>query len=143
MNEKNILMPHACQKTGWWLLLVAVLLEVTKAFLHDIDTAWYLAKCSHLLILVSLSLICLSKEKVEDEMIASLRLRAVGITSYTFLILFIILSLVLELHIFDSLGNSTPYLSEFFLVVLPVLAFGLYYIIFKGMLLRSKKEQEQ
>ena len=30
MNSKSILMPHSCQKIGWWLLLLAVLIVVAK-----------------------------------------------------------------------------------------------------------------
>ncbi|MBR6882235.1 MAG: hypothetical protein IKN06_04620 [Bacteroidales bacterium] len=148
-SNKSILMPHKCQKIGWWLLLLSVLVEGTKTILlhttANIDTAWYLAKSSHLLLILSLFLICLSKEKVEDEMIASLRLKAVGITAYVFFVLFLITSITLELHLYrffwDGEGYLPEFISELFLIVLPILVFGLYYIIFKGMLLRSKKEQ--
>ena len=30
MNSKSILMPHSCQKIGWWLLLLTVLIVVAK-----------------------------------------------------------------------------------------------------------------
>ena len=148
MQNKSILMPHTCQKIGWWLLLLMVVLEVTKVvlfyFIKDIDVAWYMAKSSHLLLLISLFFICFSKEKVEDEMISALRLKAIGITGYIFFILFLILSLVLELHLYRLFphfeGDLDLYMSELFLIILPILIFGTYYLIFKGMLLRSRKE---
>lgn len=148
MKNKNILMPHTCQKIGWCLLLLALLLLVVKAILsytvHNIDTIWYLAKTIHLLFLISLFFICLSKEKVEDEMISGLRLKAIGISSYVFFLLFMLLSLILELRLYSIIPNYDAtlnlYMSELFLIVLPVLSFGLYYVIFKGLLLRSKKE---
>lgn len=148
MKIKSILMPHTCQKIGWCLLLLALLILVVKAILtftvHNIDIIWYLAKTTHLLFIVSMFFICLSKEKVEDEMISGLRLKAIGISSYVFFILFMLLSLILELRLYSIIPNYdaslNPYISELFLIVLPILSFGLYYVIFKGLLLRSKKE---
>lgn len=149
MIKKNLLMPHSCQKVGWWLLLLSVLLVGVKVFLFyttkNIGVAWYLAKSTHLLLIVSLFFICLSKEKVEDEMIASMRLKAVGITAYAFFVLFLIVSIILELKPYriqwDDEGYLPEFLSEFFLISLPILLFGLYCVIFKGMILHSKKGQ--
>ena len=138
-------MPHSCQKIGWCLLLLAALIVVTKVILtyttHSIDVAWYLAKASHLI----LFFITLSKEKVEDEMISGLRLKAIGLTGYVFFIVFLLLSLGLELRLFSLFKNydsvSEAYLSELFLIVLPVAIAGLYYLIFRVLLRQSKKEQ--
>ena len=149
MNNKSILMPHSCQKIGWWLLLLTALIVVTKVILtyatHSIDVAWYLAKTSHLILIVSLFFITLSKEKVEDEMISGLRLKAIGLTSYVFFVGFLLLSLVLELRLFSLIKNydsvTEAYLSEFFLIFLPVAIAGLYYLIFRVLLRQSKKEQ--
>lgn len=149
MNNKSILMPHSRQKIGWWLLLPAALIVVTKVILtyttHSIDVAWYLAKASHLILIVSLFFITLSKEKVEDEMISGLRLKALGLTGYVFFIVFLLLSLGLELRLFSLFKNydsvSEAYLSELFLIVLPVAIAGLYYLIFRVLLRQSKKER--
>ena len=142
-------MPHRCQKVGWWLLLLTALIVITKVILtyatHSIDVAWYLAKTSHLILIVSLFFITLSKEKVEDEMISGLRLKAIGLTGYVFFVGFLLLSLVLELRLFSLIKNydsvTEAYLSEFFLIFLPVAIAGLYYLIFKVLLRQSKKEQ--
>lgn len=142
-------MPHSRQKIGWWLLLLAALIVITKVILmyatHSIDVAWYLAKASHLILIVSLFFITLSKEKVEDEMISGLRLKAIGLTGYVFFIVFLLLSLGLELRLFALFKNydsvSEAYLSELFLIVLPVAIAGLYYLIFRVLLRQSKKEQ--
>ena len=142
-------MPHACQKIGWWLLLLTALIAVTKVILmyatHSIDVAWYLAKSSHLVLIVSLFFITLSKEKVEDEMISGLRLKAIGLIGYFYFVVFLLLSLVLELRLFALFKNydnvTEAYLSEFFLIFLPVAIAGLYYLIFRVLLHRSKKEQ--
>lgn len=148
MKHKSILMSHTCQKIGWGLFLLALIMLGVKVVLtytlHDINLIWYMAKSIHLLFIVSLFFICLSKEKVEDEMISGLRLKAIGISSYIFFVLFLLLSLILELQldrmIPDYDGTLELFLSELFLIELPMLLFGLYYVIFKGLLLRSKKE---
>ena len=133
-------MPHACQKIGWWLLLLSVLLVVAKIVLsyttHNINVAWYLAKASHFAFILSLFFITLSKEKVEDEMIHGLRLKALGITGYVFFVVFLFLSWILEVK-----GTLNPYLSELFLIILPILIAGLYDLLFRGLLWQSKKEQ--
>ena len=149
MSNKNILMPHACQRIGWWLLLLMVLLVVAKMILlyttHNIDVAWYLAKSSHFILIASLFFITLSKEKVEDEMISGLRLKAIGLTGYVFFVGFLLLSLALELRLFALFKNydnvTEAYLSEFFLIFLPLAIAGLYYLIFRVLLRQSKKEQ--
>ena len=145
MNHKSILMPHTCQKIGWCLLILFVIVELAKAlFVHNIDVAWYFAKASHFIIIVSIFLICLSKEKVEDEMISDFRLKSIGITAYVFFILLLILSLFLELRfatLFPSFSEDLElYLSEAILIFLPLLLFILYYGLFKWMLWKSKKQ---
>ena len=142
-------MPHSCQKIGWWLLLLTVLFFITNVILtyatHSIDVSWYLAKTSHFILIASLFFITLSKEKVEDEMISGLRLKAIALTGYVFFIVFLLLSLGLELRLFSLFKNydsvSEAYLSEFFLIFLPVAIAGLYYLIFRARLRQSKKEQ--
>ena len=149
MKNKSILMPHACQKIGWWLLLITALIVVAKIILlfttHNIDVARYLAKSSHLILIASLFFITLSKERVEDEMISDLRLKALGLTGYVFFVVFLLLSLALELHLLDLFksndGTLSLYLSELFLIVLPIMSAGLYYLIFRVLLRQSKKEQ--
>ena len=145
MNKKSILMPHSCQKFGWYLLVLSFLVEIAKVlFVHDINVAWYFAKAAHIALVVSLFFICMSKEKVEDEMISGFRLKSIGITAYTFFVFFLVLSIFLDVKpgfIFSSLEDaSSAYLSEFFLIVLPLFLFILYYGLFKYMFRRSNKQ---
>ena len=136
MNKKSLLMPHACQKIGWWLLILSVLAEIAKVlFVHDIELARYLAKATHITLVISLFFICLSREKVEDEMISGFRLKSIGITAYVFFLFLLVLSLILGEF------ELSPYLSEFFLIILPIILSVLYYGIFKCMLWKSKKQQ--
>lgn len=146
MNNKSILMPHGCQKIGWWLFLVSILAEVIKTiFFHDVDSmevAGSIARGSSILMLASLLLICLSKEKVEDEMISSLRLKAVGITAYVFFLSFLLHSLFSVMSgLFFPAFDPNLYIYELVLLCLPILTAGLYYVIFKGMLWRSRKQE--
>ena len=145
MNTKSILMPHICHKIGWWTLLLTVMITLVKTILlyffggEIMDVAGYMARISHLILIISLSLICLSREKIEDEMISGLRLKAVGYTAWFFFIFTLVVSLLLMVQPVDS--DITLYLSELFLICLPVGLAGLYLVIFKVMLWKSKKQE--
>lgn len=145
MNTKSILMPHICHKIGWWTLLLIVMITLVKTILlyffggEIMDVAGYMARISHLILIISLSLICLSREKIEDEMISGLRLKAVGYTAWFFFIFTLVVSLLLMVQPVDS--DITLYLSELFLICLPVGLAGLYLVIFKVMLWKSKKQE--
>ena len=149
MNTKSILMPHACQKIGWWLLAGSVcgFLVDWLFFARDFDVQCLLVRPLYFTFIVSIFLICLSKEKVEDEMIAALRLKAVGITAYIRFssghnpaYAFFVFLLVLNIVFVEQPGPGTnPYLSELFLIALPVLLFALYYGLFRWMLCKSRK----
>ena len=138
MNTKNILMPHACQKIGWWLLAGSVcgFLVDWLFFARDFDVQCLLVRPLYYTFIVSIFLISLSKEKVEDEMIAAFRLKAVGITAYAFFVFLLVLNIVFV----EQPGPGTnPYLSELFLIALPVLLFAVYYGLFRWMLCKSRK----
>ena len=85
------------------------------------------------------------KKRVEDEMISGLRLKALGLTGYVLFVGFLLLSLALEFHLLDLFMNNdgtlSLYLSELFLIILPIAGAGLYYLIFRVLLRQSKKEQ--
>ena len=138
MKPKSILMPHACQKIGWWLLAGSVCGFLVKwlFFARDFDVQCLLVRPLYFTFIVSIFLVSLSKEKVEDEMIAAFRLKAVGITAYAFFVFLLVLNIVFV----EQPGPGTnPYLSELFLIALPVLLFALYYGLFRWMLCKSRK----
>ena len=146
MKSKSILMPHACQKFGWCLVALSLISFIINVlfFRHNIDGSWYFAKTTHFTTLLAFFFLCLSKEKVEDEMISAYRLKAAGITGYVFFVILIMISIVLELrpeflfsHVEDTLSM---YLSEFFLIVLPLLLFIVYFLTFKALLVKSKMQ---
>ncbi len=78
--NKNLLLPHKWQIVGWWLLAAAVILAVVlivgdiSGVLHNVPTllTWILAYLGVLLV-------CLSRERVDDEYISAIRGRIVCI----------------------------------------------------------------
>ena len=90
MQKKSILMPHACHKVGWWLLVLIPLVwgsyEILYRFFHKTnlfavvnDNSRFITMVFYLVVIAAAFLICLSQEKVEDEMVSQYRLRAIGI----------------------------------------------------------------
>ena len=142
-------MPHTCQKIGWYFILLLMLIHIIKRILYgsgcySLEIARTSAHIEHITLIVSLFFICLSKEKVEDEMISSLRLRALGYIAYVVFLLFLLTSIFLECLSDYRLGSdmTNPYISELLLLVLPILLSCLYYPMFKLMLWRSRKEEK-
>lgn len=88
---KRFLLPHAFQTAGW-LLLLASLVAAAAALILDIPTgalpdgtvtadaakAQPLTRVILAAVYLSLLLIACSREKVEDEMVSSMRLRAIA-----------------------------------------------------------------
>ena len=88
---KRFLLPHAFQKAGWWLLLASLVagaavlvLDTISGPLPDGAVTADAAKTQPLMQAViigaqlSIFLIACSREKVEDEMVSSMRLRAIA-----------------------------------------------------------------
>ena len=100
MQKKSILLPHACHKVGWWLLLLIPLVvgfyEILYYFFRETpmfavvnNNSRFITMVCYLVVIAAAFLICLSKEKVEDEMVAQYRLRAIGISAYVNFLLFL------------------------------------------------------
>ena len=133
MQKKSILMPHACHRVGWWLLLLIPLVvgfyEILYYFFRETPVfaavngnSRFITMVCYLVIIASAFLICLSKEKVEDEMVAQYRLKAIGISAY---VNFRIVYRTMQM----------------FFGLIPFTTAGLYYLVFKWMLWRSRKEE--
>ena len=158
MNNKSILMPHGCQKTGWWLLLLIPLVwgfyEILYLFFREThlfaavnNNSRFITMVTYLVIIASAFLICLSKEKVEDEMIAQYRLRAIGVSAYVNFIVFMAFLLFTALQHGFRFGQGESWWGvayvtmQLYFRLIPFTTAGLYYLVFKMMLLHSRNEQ--
>ena len=151
MKDKSILMPHTCQKVGWWLLLLIPLMWGFYAILYFLfrethlfalvnSNSRFITMLSILVVSASMFLICLSKEKVEDEMISLYRLKAVGISAFVCFIIVLAGWLLSALdHGFHFAEPGFYLVISFVRTLLPFLAAGLYYILFKTMLRHANK----
>ena len=144
-------MPHSCQKVGWWLLLLIPLVlgfygilyscsRDTQLFALVNNNSRFITMFAILVVAISLFLICLSREKVEDEMISLYRLKAVGISAFVWF------SVVLVCWTLSALDHGFHFAApEFYLVMsfvrtlLPFIVAGLYYFLFKTMLRHAKE----
>lgn len=76
MNKRSYLLPHVCQKIGWWLLLISVALTLFLFYGVGDSSYIHIIKCASILLSTgSIILICLAKEHTEDEYISYLRAR--------------------------------------------------------------------
>lgn len=158
MNKKSILMPHACQKAGWWILLLIPLVvgfyEVLYLFFREThlfalvnDNSRFITMIIYLVIIASAFLICLSEEKVEDEMISQYRLKAIGISAYVNFILFMAALLFTALQHGFRFGQGESWWRIAYVTIqmvfclVPFTTAGLYYLVFKTMLRHSQNEQ--
>ena len=158
MQKKSILMPHACHKIGWWLLLLIPLgvgfSEILYYFFRETPlfavvngNSRLITMVCYLVLIASSIMICLSKEKVEDEMVSQYRLRAIGISAYVHFILFWVFRLVTALQLGFRFGIGGPWeidfyaTTELFIDLIPFTTAALYYLVFKWMLWRSRREE--
>ena len=158
MQKKSILMPHACHKVGWWLLLLVPLVvgfyEILYRFFHEThlftvvnDNSRFITMVCYLVVIAAAFLICLSKEKVEDEMVAQYRLKAIGISAYVNFLLFLLFWLFGALDHGFRFGHGESWWGivygtmQVFFDLISFTTAGLYYLVFKWMLWRSRKEE--
>lgn len=132
--NKNFLLPHRCQIAGWLMIAVAIVIAVTfitvsaNGTILDVPVilTWIPA-------LLGLMLVCLSREKIDDEYINSLRGRIVCIlivVAFTAKILqMIITTLSVSFGIASGVGTLIALLSLLYkplvLVIIYIIAFKL------------------
>ena len=158
MKKKSILLPHACQKIGWWLLLLIPLVwgayEILYRFFRETNlfavvnnNSRFITMVFYLVVIAAAFLICLSKEKVEDEMVSQYRLKAIGISAYVNFLLFLVFWLFGALDHGIRFGHGESWWGivygtmQLFFDLIPFTTAGLYYLVFKWMLWRSRKEE--
>lgn len=98
-NYKSILLPYKCKKVGWWILpcslvLIAVIIpNIIRGLDYSANNIWSTVKSYEtalrltvLLPYLAIILICLSKEKQEDEFIRQIRARIIAYFAIYYLI---------------------------------------------------------
>ncbi|GEM_PF-412063 len=156
MRQTNLLLPHRFQTIGWILLALLFTYETAHAFIPQLQAVanGQTAKgIIDLLLLISLAFIGLSKEKVEDEFISSIRINTVTV------IIWIAFTLMIVKDLLEwSWGCLSEDMREASLdMIKPVYEYGryinllnvglLYIIVFRLRIwtncLKSKKDEKQ
>lgn len=149
MKQKSLLLPYSCQKAGWRIAMAIPFVFLgfilfakffnpslieSEPFLH-----WAVA-IPVLLFFVAIFLICMSKEKDEDEMITHIRMRIVTMMVYIYFIIFLIAGILWSFDI--ALGFHGEYQSEVLgnVLIRMSLFLVIYELIFKIRLWINKRE---
>lgn len=150
MYKKSFLFPHYCQKIGWCLLLTCLILAVTFFCVLDnsansFNTLRVLQGLIIILSSVGIMLLCLSKEKLEDEYISYLRTRiAVWIIVYVFVVSAVRIIMSWTLPLFLSVHTQGLIMTIISVAITnPILLGIVYLIIFKlSIWFYNRKSQE-
>jgi hypothetical protein len=142
MKTKNYLLPHNFQKIGWGLFIIAFSLLLASNYVLDSLKVFnksnnYLPGIiMYIFILFSMYFIAFSKEKVEDELIQSVRYSSIVFAVLTG---FISYTVILIIFAFNKAINFLPYTTIIFMIVNPITLFILYVLIFRTRLFMFKK----
>ena len=142
--KKSFLFPHWCQKAGWWiaagivggLVLLLILSSMNPGNVVEAPQ-WAQSLLKILLFFpsIALMLICLSKEKNEDEYIGHIRARSVFVVVLIAFIAEMISVPITRIGVLwyspDFVGTYTAFSGIF---TSPVILTIIYLIIFKGTL---------
>lgn len=156
MRQTTLLLPHRFQTIGWSLLALLFTYETAHAFipqLHAVANGQTAKGIIDLLLLTSLTLIGLSKEKVEDEFISSIRGNTVSVILWTAFALMIVKDLAewswgclpedkreASLEIIKPVYEYGRYVNLFNVGLLYIIVFRLRILINN---LKSKKDESQ
>lgn len=152
MNRKNqrtmkrFLLPHAFQTAGWLLLLAslvaaaaALILDIPSgiqpggAVTADVTKTQTITRVILAAVYLSLLLIACSREKVEDEMVSAMRLRALATVAYAAFALFTAITIVSILTGADLYNGIALFLSS------PTLLFWAYEALFRISIASNRK----
>ncbi len=113
--KKNYLLPNRFKKLGWGLLVAVPVVFVVSlgAFWLDLIPQMfsrYMTMLLYMMLFIGMFILVLSEEKEEDEMIRSIRCRAVSLSAFITFALYIVMSLVVAfVHGFRSLDCTGIY----------------------------------
>ena len=149
METKSYLLPYICQKVGWWLFRVSLvliacllILEVSDA-VNNVNIPDWMSETTVWLSFAipysSIALICLSREKVEDEYISSIRSRSVFIVVVYAFIASLFRSFCYQVGVLlygASFVGIVAFFSQW--LIHPFILAIVFQIIFKGTLIINK-----
>ena len=143
---KRFLLPHAFQTVGWLLLLaslvtlaVAMVLDLPAAVQPDGSVSADFAATQPLTraILIgaqlSIFLIACSRERIEDEMVAAMRQRALASVAY---VLFAIYTAMAIVSVVTGVGMAKDLATS---IASPMIAFWAYEIVLRVNIARNRK----
>lgn len=150
------MLPHGCQTIGWIIIAIPFILLGILLLSHLFCTesqlihlgarySWILVSTMYLCVPIGGTILCFSKEKEEDEMIKSIRLKAIGIIAIAELLICLVLFCSVGLNCvpgffnLDSSPNDYVYLGHSIFCF----QFPAYFILFKCLLFTNKKRNEE
>lgn len=159
MKQTGLMLPHKCQTLGLVIITIPIILLGIILLSHPFCTetqlnhfgkylSWILAVVLYLCIPIGGAILCLSREKEEDEMIKSIRLKAIGIVAIAELLICVVLfcfwGLNSAFRFYTPEFGSTDdifirYLGHFIFC----LQFPVYFLLFKIMLFINRKRNEE
>lgn len=144
--NKNLLLPHGWQIAGWWMLAVSVILSIgliagdISDIIHNVP-----AIIGWIPFYIGAMLVCLSREKVDDEYISAIRGRIVCILVSIALIAKVLYIIITILNItygwsshstlFAIINGRISILSYITVLYQPLFLVATYIIAFKLTLL--------
>lgn len=148
MKQKSLLLPFPCQKTGWRIAIAIPFVPLAfffyakffdKALIESDAFLHWMVAIPFMMFFVSIFLICMSKEKEEDEMIAQIRMRIVTAMVYVYFFLFLIVGIVWSFDV--ALGFVGEYQGEVLgnVLIRMSLFLVIYELVFKITLWRNKR----
>lgn len=146
MNPKSYLLPHYFQKIGWGLFFFSFIFLFGSMYafntlkLFSQNNSHYATLLLYIILLFSALFVAFSKEKIEDELIQSIRYTSVVITAYTGFLLYTIILIVYAFN--QSFAFLPRTLSSYLMLVNPITLFILYVLIFRARLFTSKREMK-
>lgn len=159
MKQTELMLPYKCQIVGWIIIAVPFILLGVFLLLQlfckesqfnrlTAEYGWLLISSLYLCIPIGGAVLCFSKEKEEDEMIKSIRLRTIGILAIAELLIFVVLFCYWGLNSAFCFYKPEPgstddiffrYLGHFIFC----LQFPVYFLLFKLLLFINSKRNEE
>lgn len=159
MKHNEHMLPHKCQTFGWVIIAIPFILFgivllirllCLEAQFNNFCEKYIriFVTCLYTCIPIGGAVLCFSREKEEDEMIKSIRLKAIGIVAISELLICVILFCFWGLNsafrfFTPAFGSSDDIVLRYLGHFIFCLQFPAYFILFKFMLFINRKRNEE